>query len=227
MPDTSPETSAEDSAHPSPSRSAIAAIILAAGRSQRMGQPKLLLPLGGEPLVRCAVRAACASTAHPMLVVLGHEAEAVRQALPAGDYITIFNADYASGMASSLRTGIAALTAPTASAAPLAGAVILLADQPLVTARHINNLLAIAARQPEAIVASSIAGQRGTPVYFPAALFGELLQITGDEGGRSVIARHPDRLRLYAIAEAEVALDVDDPAAYQRLLALWPHHSTA
>ena len=176
-----------------------------------------------QPLVRHVVRATCASAVQPVIVVLGHEAQAVRRTLPEGNYTAVVNADYASGMASSLCAGITALTTV---AETLAGVIIVLADQPLITTQHINGLLAMAARQPADIVAANIAGRRGTPVYFPAALFDELRQISGDEGGRSVIARHPDQLRLYEIAEAEAALDVDDPQAYQRLLAQWARYST-
>src|SRR5262245_45144211 len=111
------------------------AIVLAAGTSSRMGAQKLLLPLGGRPLVAYSVAAACASPGDPVLVVLGREAERVAEALPPGRHVTVTNPNYASGMASSLRTGLDAL--PEA----VAGALILLGDQPLVTRAIVAALL--------------------------------------------------------------------------------------
>lgn len=194
----------------------IAAIVLAAGRSSRMGpQHKLLLPLGGRPLVAYAVAAACASHAAQVVVVLGHAAAQVGAALPVGRHQVAVNRAYADGMASSLHVGVRTLAPKTT------GAVILLADQPLVTAALIDRLLAAARALPDAILATSYAGQRGNPVYFPRALFAELLAVTGDEGGRTVIARHRDLMQLVSAAHAEAALDVDAPGEYERLVAIW------
>src|SRR5262245_20426761 len=150
-----------------PATAAIAAIVLAAGQSSRMGAQKLLLPLGGWPLVAYAVAAACASAADPVLVVLGREAEQVAQALPVGRFMLATNPDYASGMASSLRVGLDTL--PEA----VLGALILLGDQPLVTPSIVAALLDEARRSPNAIVAAAYAGKRGHPVYFPRQLFPE------------------------------------------------------
>lgn len=196
-----------------------AGIILAAGRSSRMGTHKLLLPLGGKPLVAYAVGAALRSTAHPILVVIGHEAEQVRAALPDGPYEVIENRHYSEGMSSSLRAGIAAVPGY------VAGAIVLLADQPLLQSRHMDLLVTEARSAPDSIVAASYDMRRGNPVYFPRRLFAELLTIEGDEGGRSVIACHRDELRLVPITPAEVALDVDRPGEYEVLLAGWERYS--
>ena len=204
----------------------IAAIVLAAGRSSRMGRHKLLLPLGGRPLVTYAVQAACASSADPVCVVLGYQASEVEAALPSGRYTVRVNPDFASGMASSLRAGIeTVMMLPTENGHHL-GAIILLADQPLVSSGLINRLLMCAGTAPEAIIAAVYAGQRGTPVYFPHALFPELRNITGDEGGRSVIAHHPDLLKLETIEEYALGLDVDREEEYEQLLAQWDRYST-
>ena len=192
-----------------------AAVVLAAGRSTRMGVHKLLLPLGGRPLVSYAVAAACASRAQPVVVVLGHDAAAVRAALPPDRQRYVVNDAFASGMASSLRAGIAALP-PSA-----AGAIVLLADQPLVTPALVATVLAEAAAHREQIVAATYAGVRSHPVYFPRALFAELAAVVGDEGGRSVLARHADRLRQLPLGPAEAALDVDRPGDYERVVAAW------
>lgn len=194
------------------------AIVLAAGSASRMGAHKLLLPLGGRPLATYAVTAACDSHAEPVVVVLGRAAEDVCAALPAGRYATVVNPDYAAGMAGSLRAGLRALR--TATGGKLAGVLIALADQPLAGADLFDALLRAAAEAPEAIVAASYDGRRGNPVVFPAALFDELERVEGDEGGRGVIARHSDRLRLVEWPDPRAALDVDRPSDYERVASL-------
>jgi molybdenum cofactor cytidylyltransferase len=205
------------------SSTTIAAIVLAAGRSSRMGQHKLLLPLGGRPLVSYAVEAASASVADPVLVVLGHQAAEVEGALPSGRYTICINPHFASGMASSLRLGIEALSTLPDNTSSIIGVAVLLADQPLVSADTVNRLLAAARATPDAIIAAAYKGRRGTPVYFPQHLWKELLQIGGDEGGRSVIARHQELVRLEPIDEPEVGLDVDRMEDYLQLKANWNH----
>lgn len=199
---------------------AIAAVVLAAGRSSRMGAHKLLLPLGGRPLVAYAVTAALLSGASPVLVVLGHEDKRVREALPPGDLRVVVNHRYAEGMASSLVAGIAALVEP------VAGAIVLLADQPLLTADVIDRIIAKVVADPSRIVAATYDATRGHPVYFPSALFDELREIHGDEGGRSVLARHAELVTKVAVEPPEIGLDVDEPSAYERLLADWPRYSS-
>jgi molybdenum cofactor cytidylyltransferase len=193
----------------------IAAIVLAAGRSSRMGEHKLLLSLGDRPLIAHVVAAACASSADPVLVALGHEAERVRAALPPDRYVAVANPDYAQGMASSLRAGIAAVPVECA------GAIVLLGDQPLVTAGLLDRLIDAARHDSYSIVAATYASRRGSPVYFPRMYFSELEAIAGDEGGRSVLARHPDRMRLVECADIASALDVDRPEDYERIRAAW------
>ncbi|HKV84014.1 MAG TPA: nucleotidyltransferase family protein [Ktedonobacterales bacterium] len=189
-------------------------IVLAAGRSSRMGAHKLLLPIGGRPLITCALNAAVASTAAEIIVVLGHDAATVRRALPAGRWRVVECAEYASGMSASLRAGVRAVSAQTV------GAIVTLADQPLVTAGHLDALLSLAASAQDRIVATHWAGRDSTPVYFPRVLFDELQRITGDEGGRSVIARHPELLLRVPAGDADMLLDVDDPASLERARAL-------
>jgi molybdenum cofactor cytidylyltransferase len=201
----------------------VAAIVLAAGRSSRMESEthKLLLPLGGRPLVSYAVAAACASSADPVVVVLGYRAAEIQAALPAGRYEVCFNPEFASGMASSLRAGISIVSRHTP---PVIGALIMLADQPLVSADLINHLLQSARSTPGSIIASVYAGTRSTPVYFPAHLFDEVLHISGDEGARSVIANHPELLRLAQAEDAMLGLDVDQSSEYKQLLAIWDRY---
>ncbi len=198
----------------------VAVIVLAAGRSSRMGQHKLMLPLGGRPLVSYVVDAACGSSADAVIVVVGHNAGDVAVALAGMRCHIAANESFADGMATSLRTGIAAVS-PN-----VAGALILLADQPLVTSAMVNLMLAAANADSHAIHVAAYNGKRGNPVYLPRALFGELLTVSGDEGGRSVVARHPDLVHLVPMPFEEAALDVDTPDEFERLIADWERYST-
>lgn len=193
----------------------VAAVVLAAGRSSRMGQHKLLLPLGGTAIVAHTVAAACASEADPVLVVVGHEAERVRVALPPGRHTVVANPDHAQGMASSLRAGIAALPQE------VAGALVVLGDQPLITAELLDRLIAAAHEHPHGIVAASYEGRRGHPVYFPRRYFSEVQAVRGDEGGRSVLTRHREALVVVECGDLAPDLDADTPEDYRRLQEEW------
>jgi molybdenum cofactor cytidylyltransferase len=191
----------------------IAAVLLAAGQSSRMGQHKLLLPLLGKPLVLHAVESVLASEVEETLVVVGHRAEAVREALAGQPVRIIENPDYAQGQSTSLRAGVVALAPETEAV------VILLGDQPLLSADLLNALIAAWKRSNRPIVAPVYEGQRGNPVLFSRMLFPELLQVSGDQGGREVVQRHANEVALLPMADPAAALDVDTWPEYQALLA--------
>lgn len=200
---------------PADTQRSIAIVVLAAGRSSRMGGMKLLLPLGGRPVIAHVAAAALASSLRPVVVVLGHQANEVASALPSSGPMVLTNANYQQGQSTSLRAGIAALPPDTT------GAIIMLGDQPLVTAAILERLAAAAATRDAPIIAASYGGQRGNPVYFHRLCFPELLAVQGDEGGRGVIARHSHDLALVKMQDTDAALDVDSPDDYARLCALW------
>lgn len=211
---------------PTPTTSA-AAIVLAAGSSSRMGdgRHKLLLPLGGRPVIAHVVDAVLASQARPIVVVLGHQAEQVRTALVHvhHDILLVENPAYPQGMSSSLHTGIRALQRwmDAADTRIIDSAVILLGDQPLLTPSIIDALIAARQATQQPIVASHYAGQRGNPLLFAANLFPELLEVTGDEGGRSVVARHRAEVAAVEQGDSIVQYDVDTWDAYQQVVAIW------
>jgi molybdenum cofactor cytidylyltransferase len=201
---------------PRASGSSIAAIVLAAGTSTRMGDNKLLAMLDGRPLVRHAVEAALGSTARPVIVVTGNAAEAVRAALSGLDVRFVHNPDFAAGMAGSLAAGIAALEPE------LDGALICLGDMPRVRAAHLD-AIAAAATDGVHIVVPTHEHKRGNPVLLGRAVFAEVLALRGDVGARSLIERHADRVRTVAIDDPAVLTDVDTRA---QLAALGPSGST-
>jgi len=186
----------------------VAAIVLAAGQGRRMGGPnKLAATIRGRPLSRIAAEAAVASRADPVVVVTGHEPELVRGALGGLDVRIVQNPDYADGLSTSLRRGLAALPED------VDGAVVLLADMPRVDANVVDRL--IAAFDPAGgtlIVVPTFEGKRGNPVLWSRRLFAELATVAGDTGGRHLIGANADAVAEVEIGPA-VALDVDTPEA--------------
>jgi molybdenum cofactor cytidylyltransferase len=190
----------------------ISAIILAAGQSSRMGQHKLLLPLQGKPLLLHAVENAAAAGFDEVLVVVGYHAEDVRALLANAPVRLVENPDYAQGQSTSVRAGMAALSAQTAAV------MILLGDQPLVNPAILQWLMRAWRERGKPIVAPYYAGQRGNPVLFARALFPELLGVSGDQGGREILQRHAADIEAVQIAEADAAQDLDTWQEYQTLL---------
>jgi len=189
----------------------VAALILAAGASSRMGSPKQLLDWEGQPLVRAAAEVALAARLEPLLVVVGGAQAAVADALAGLPLRIIANPDYAAGQSTSLRAGIAALGQDADAV------VVLLGDQPFVTAAIVERLVAEWQASGAAIVAPTYAGQRGNPVLFARAVFPELLAVEGDQGARSVLAADRARVRLVAFDNPRPLADIDTPEDYARL----------
>jgi len=191
---------------------AIAAVILAAGRSTRMGaRNKLLADVRGRPLVWHVAQAAAASRARPILVVVGHQADAVRSALAGMPLVFIDNADYAAGLSSSLKKGATAL--PRACE----GMLVLLGDMPAIAAAHIDRL--IAAFAPGAIIVPTHEGRRGNPVLWPAARLQDILELEGDSGAKRLLATYAGDVREVALGSDAIFADVDTPDALRRFLA--------
>jgi molybdenum cofactor cytidylyltransferase len=186
----------------------VAAVVLAAGQSRRMGGPnKLLAQFEGKPLVRRAAEAALASRASPVTVVTGHQAEAVQAALDGLDVAVVHNPAYAEGLSTSLKAGAAALPSS------VDGAVICLADMPGVTSDVIDRLiLAFEPRNGASIVVPTSSGKRGNPVLWSRHFFPALAAVSGDVGARHLIGENPDAVLEVEIGPA-VALDLDTPEA--------------
>jgi molybdenum cofactor cytidylyltransferase len=190
----------------------VAAIVLAAGRSSRMGpQNKLVADIGGMPMVRRVVETALASTARPVMVMTGHMAAEVAAALSGLDVTLVANPDYATGLASSLKVGIRAV--PDACD----GALVLLGDMPLITAEHLGALVDAFGVAPERIVVPVHEGRQGNPVIWPRRHFAELLQLEGDAGAKRLIGAHRQDVREVELATDGIFADIDTPEELARM----------
>ena len=194
---------------PSPRRE-VAVVVLAAGQSRRMGRRnKLLEVVDGEPMVRHAVRAAAsAAGGRPVVVVTGHEREAVEAALSGYDVAFAHNPDYGAGLSTSLARGVAALRPG------VEGAIVCLGDMPGVRAEHLERLRD--AFDPGAGAAICIAtrrGKRGNPVLFASRFFPEMCDVEGDVGARHLVGAYAELVREVEMPDDGVLLDIDSPSA--------------
>ncbi len=191
------------------------AIILAAGASTRMGEPKQLLPLNGRPLLLHAVDAALASPAWPVVVVLGAHAERIRPLLARLPVLVAENPAWPEGMASSIRTGIAILQQFSRS---LDAALIALCDQPAFNTSTIDRLVSAQRATSRNIVASRYLNRNAAPALFLREHFPTLAALTGEEGARTLLNADPDRVAT--IDAPELAHDLDTPADYHAASSL-------
>lgn len=183
-----------------------AAIILAAGRSSRMGTiNKLTEEVAGKPMVRRVAETALASRATAVVVVTGHQADAVAAALAGLPVTLVHNPDFAEGLSGSLKTGLNALPAEADAA------LVMLGDMPLVAPADCDAILG-ALNEDTLIAIATHDGARGNPVAWSSALFSELRATTGDAGGRALLSAHADAVTMVEIGAA-ARLDADIPAA--------------
>ncbi|MDU3130199.1 MAG: nucleotidyltransferase family protein, partial [Bradyrhizobium sp.] len=187
------------------------AIVLAAGRSTRMGGPnKLLAELDGKKLVRIVTEQALASKACEVIVVTGHQAELVEQALSDLDVRFVRNPDFAGGLASSVKAGIAAVPDT------VDGAVVCLGDMPMVSSGLLDRLIAaFAPDRGNLIVVPVSEGRRGNPVLWSRRFFAELMTLDGDVGARHLIAKHTEAVAEVPVDGDSAFLDIDTPQALE------------
>jgi molybdenum cofactor cytidylyltransferase len=199
------------------SESHIGIIVLAAGASSRLGEPKQLLKFEGETLLRRAARAALETQYRPVVIVLGFCASAMQEEVATLDARPVVNQLWSEGMSSSIRRGLQALEASAPDA--IEAAILMLCDQPFVTGDVIRRL-ADAYRASGALVVASeyeAGGEKtlGVPALFSRPLFPELMALCGTEGAKRIIARH--KAEAASVAVPEAAFDVDTPGDYRAL----------
>ena len=187
----------------------IAGLVLAAGRSTRMGGPnKLLEEINGKPLVRIVAEQALASRANPLIVVTGHQRERVERALAGLRVTFVHNPDFADGLSTSLKAGIKAVPAEAD------GAIVTLGDMPQVSAKLLDRL--IAAFDPEhgaLVVVPTFDGKRGNPVLWARRFFADLMAVEGDVGARHLIAGYAEAVTDVPVEDAAALTDIDTPEA--------------
>jgi molybdenum cofactor cytidylyltransferase len=192
-----------------------AAIVLAAGRSTRMGGPnKLLAEIKGRPLVRIAAEQALASQASPVIVVTGHQRDEVEAALAGLGVTLVHNPDFAGGLSTSLKAGVAAVPGD------VDGVIVCLGDMPQVNAPLIDKL--IGAFDPEKgalVVAPTINGERGNPVVWSRRFFPDLAALQGDAGARHLIRSVPEAVVEVPLSGTAALVDVDTPDALEAVRA--------
>ena len=194
---------------------AIAAVVLGAGRSSRMGGPnKLLAEIKGKPLVRIVTEAALASRARPVIVVTGHQRDKVEAALAGLPVKFVHNPLFADGLGTSLKAGIAALPAE------VDGAIVCLGDMPQVDSALIDRLIgAFDPNHGALVVVPTIDGKRGNPVVWSRRFFPDLMTVEGDVGARYLIGRYTEAVAEVPLTGTAALTDVDTPEALEAVRA--------
>ena len=190
----------------------VGAVILAAGSSSRMGRPKQILQFQGESLIRRAALAALGAGCSPVVVVTGANAELMRSELDGLNVREVLNSLWETGMASSIRVGVKEL-----ADADVDAAVVMLCDQPHVTADVISDIIAAHRTTGRTIVASTYGGSFGVPALFSKEFFAELERLEGAAGAKQVVNRHASLAHFLPFPCGEV--DVDTPDDFSRLTA--------
>jgi molybdenum cofactor cytidylyltransferase len=191
----------------------IGALLLAAGQSRRMGGPnKLLAEIDGVPMVTRVAQRLLASRARPIIAVLGNQADAVDAALGKLPLERVHNPEFAAGLSTSLKRGIAALPPD------LDGVIVCLGDMPLITGRHLDRL--IAAFNPlegRAIIVPTRRAKRGNPVLWSKRFFSEMAELAGDVGAKHLIGEHAELVAEVEMDDDAVLVDIDTPEALDAL----------
>lgn len=191
--------------------SKIAALILAAGASRRLGRPKQLLKLAGRTLLRRTAELALSLGAGPVAVVLGAHVEEMRPELEGLDVQIVHNPDWERGMSTSLRAGIRFLESREPE---VTGVLILLVDQPRVDEALLRRLLETFRQAQPLLVVSRYNGANGVPAVFHCSLFGELQSVEGDRGARRVIGRHESELIAIDFPGGVEDIDTEEDAGF-------------
>lgn len=198
-----------------PSSRRISAIIAAAGRSTRMGQPKQLLPWQDTTVLGAVVRNLAAAGAQPVVCVVGHRRAEMIDALAGTSAQIVHNPDYLQGeMLSSYQAGARYLLA---QAARFAGALLALGDQPHIPIETLCAILAQAYKTPDQLVIPRYRDRRGHPLYLPAPLWPELIALGNDETLRTLVVRHTEDIVYVAVDTDAILRDIDTPHDYQSL----------
>ena len=191
-------------------RQKIACIVLAAGSSVRFGSPKQLAEFQGKSLIQIAIDVANSSKADYVFLVLGNSSSEILEKLRLGRAQPVFNMNFEQGISTSIKSGVANL--PDDST----GLIIMVADQPYLTSRHLDMLIERFLQSPENIIALSSHGEARNPVIIPYEMIPALQELEGDEGARALVKNNPETI-LLEVSDPKVFADVDTKASLLKL----------
>src|SRR5215510_6115321 len=191
--------------NPKRGRSTISALVLAAGSSQRMGQPKQLLPLGETTLLGHVLTTVRQANVDEIVLVLGFAAEEIQRQIATAGLRVVINPEYQRGMGTSLRTAL------SAASLKADGALVILADQPFVQPATLSRMIEYHRSHRPQIVIPMYKGFRGNPVLLDRSVFAELKNLNGDVGCRAIFGSHAEQIRKVAVDDPGILLDVDTP----------------
>ncbi len=189
-------------------------IILAAGNSSRLGEPKQLLPFRGKSLIRHICGSALEVSGDQVIVVTGSNAQLIERELEGLPCRFAFNPDWQEGMSASIKTGIHVLQSFNPQ---VKGCILAVSDQPFVSAGIFNALIQSFETEGKPIVASQYSGSLGTPAFFAASYFPALLQLTGAEGAKKLFNRYANDVSYYPFPQGSI--DIDTREDYKRLIS--------
>jgi molybdenum cofactor cytidylyltransferase len=195
--------------------SRIAAVILAAGGSTRLGEPKQLVTLGSRPLISYVLDTVRETRVDARYVVLGHTAETIRQHVCLDGFREIYNADFADGQSTSVARAVQELSADTSAV------IFVLGDQPLQNSAVIDRIADSYRTEPAPIIQPSYREGPGNPVLFDRSLFPNLTSLTGDSGARPILKSNPELIRRIDCTDFSRPLDVDTPEDVEHIRAIW------
>ena len=190
----------------------ISAIVLAAGKSERMGRPKALLPIQGRTFLENILDAISRTSIEDTIVVLGHHRDQIERSVSLPS--VVFNPDYERGMITSFQAGIRKLSWETA------GAFLFLVDHPLVESTTIESMIMNLA--PNRIVLPTFDRRRGHPVLFSSEVLEEILALAPSEGANIVVRKNPDRIIEVPVNAPGILVDIDTPEQFERLRKDYP-----
>lgn len=194
-------------------KSRVGIIILAAGASSRLGQPKQLLKFEENTFICRVIESAKESKCNPIIVVLGANFEKINAEIGELDCQTVFNADWQTGMSSSIKTGLSKLI----EIAPETSAVIIsLCDQPLITKKHFNSLIRRFDETKKPVIAAAYNNTIGVPALFSKEIFSELLNLKGDSGAKQIIKKYSHLTKNILMPEGKT--DIDTKEDFEKLV---------
>lgn len=189
-------------------------IVLAAGNSSRLGEPKQLLPFQGKSLIRHIAEAALETVGNHVVIVTGSNAPLIERELEGLLITPVFNSGWQEGMSASIKAGIHAMQLHFPE---VKGAILAVSDQPFVSSKIFNALISLSEASGKGIVASRYSDALGTPALFAASYFPTLSQLSGAGGAKKLFKRFSDDVSAYPFAQGSI--DIDTREDYKRLIS--------